>query len=106
LRGWARYWSHIHHFIADTLARDPALRNATRVVRYETLCAEPLPTIAGLLAHCGLAAEPGFLAASAARFHLPTYYRPAFNDDELAVIEEETAAAAGRFAVSADRSVA
>lgn len=106
LRGWARYWSLVHHFIADTLDRDPVLRNAARVVRYETLCAEPRATIAGLLAHCGLAAEPDFLAAAANRFHLPTYYRPAFNDNDLAMIAEETAAAAGRFAESAGRSAA
>lgn len=106
LRGWARYWSQVHHFIADALDQDPALRGAVRVVRYESLCAEPRATLAGLLAHCGLHTDAGLLASSAGRFRLPAYYRPAFSDRELGLIAEETAAAAGRFAESAERSVA
>ncbi|HWA49461.1 MAG TPA: sulfotransferase [Dongiaceae bacterium] len=106
LRGWARYWAQVHHFIADALRHDPALRQAVRVVRYEGLCAEPRANIAGLLAHCGLKAEPAFLDAAARRFHLPGYYRPAFNDRELALIADETGAAAARFTESAERSVA
>lgn len=106
VRGWARYWSLVHHHIADVLDRDPALRDAVRVVRYETLCAEPAATLAGLLTHCGLTAEPDFLAAAADRFRLPGYYRPRFTDLELALIAEETGAAASRFATSADALVA
>jgi hypothetical protein len=106
LRGWARYWSQVHHFIADALDRDPALCRAVRIVRYESLCAEPRATISGLLTHCGLQADPGFLASSSSQFHLPSYYRPAFNDGELELIADETAAAAGRFAESPERSVA
>jgi hypothetical protein len=106
LRGWARYWSQVHHFIADALDRDPALRRAVRIVRYESLCAEPQATISSLLTHCGLMAGTEFLASAASRFRLPTYYRPAFTDRELALIADETSAAVDRFAESAERSVA
>lgn len=106
LRGWARYWSQVHHFIADALDRDQALRGAVQVVRYERLCAEPRAAISSLLTHCGLKVEPGFVELSARRFHLPTYYRPVFNDRELALIADETGSAVARFAESAERSVA
>lgn len=106
LRGWARYWSQVHHFIADALDLDPALRRAVQIVRYENLCAEPRATISALLTHCGLQPTPGFLTSAAGRFRLPTYYRPAFNERELELIADETAAALSRFAESAERSVA
>lgn len=98
LRGWARYWSAAHHHVADVLDGDPALRAATMVVPYETLCADPTATLAGLLAHCGLPADPGFLADAAAGLHPPTYYRPRFSDRELALIAAETSDAAARLA--------
>jgi hypothetical protein len=50
-----------------------------------------------VLSHCGLAADDVFLAQAAERIHFPGYYKPKFNDAELAVIERETAAAARRF---------
>ncbi|HEY3147928.1 MAG TPA: hypothetical protein VGJ75_16345, partial [Dongiaceae bacterium] len=78
------------------------LRRAIHVVRYEQLCAAPCPVLAGLLKHCGLSDNPGFLSRLAARFHQPTYYRPSFKPGELAIIAGETAEAARRFGYDAD----
>jgi hypothetical protein len=97
VRGWARYWSYLHRYIADLLEQDAILRPAVQVVRYEDLCAAPPAVMADLLDHCGLAASPDFLAAAAGRFHAPTYYRPRFSADELAIIADETAETAHRF---------
>lgn len=102
VRGWARYWSQIHHYIADQLARDDALRAMVRIVRYEDLCAEPRAELASLLGHCALPADAAFLAKAAARFHPPTYYRPRFSADELAIIAEETEVVSSRFGYPAE----
>ena len=102
VRGWARYWSQMHGHIADLIDGDAVLRRAIHVVRYEQLCAAPCPVLAGLLKHCGLSDNPGFLSRLAARFHQPTYYRPSFKPGELAIIAGETVEAARRFGYDAD----
>ena len=90
VRGWARYWSHMHRYILELAdARD--LGGVVRLVRYEELCAAPRAVMAGVLEHCGLTADAGFLSAASERLHAPGYYRPSFSDAELAVIAEETA---------------
>jgi len=93
VRAWARYWALLHRHVAETLEGDAGLRQAARLVRFESLCAEPLATIAGLLDHCGLAADGDWLKAAAGSIRFPGYYRPRFTDAELAVIEDETGAA-------------
>jgi hypothetical protein len=97
VRGWARYWSLVHSYIAGVIATEATLRQAIHVLRYEDLCATPRPIMAGLLSHCGLSDRSGFLADAAARFHQPTYYRPDFTPGDIAIIAEETAAAARLF---------
>lgn len=97
VRGWARYWAHLHRYLADLLDGDPELRRAIHVVRFEDLCAEPRGTLSDLLAHCGLAAGPDFIADAADRLHQPTYYRPRFSAAELSIIAAETAETARRF---------
>jgi hypothetical protein len=106
VRGWARYWALVHHYIADLLESDAALRQAICVVRYEELCAEPQVTLTELLSHCGLPAVSAFLSDETGRFHPPTYYRPRFNPGELSIIAEETAEVARRFGYDANSSVA
>ena len=97
VRGWARYWAQIHHYIADLIEQERGLRVAIRIVRYEDLCASPLETLRDMLDHCALPAYEPFLSDAAGRLHQPTYYRPRFSDEDLATIAEETAEAAGRF---------
>ena len=97
VRGWARYWSRLHRYIAELLDHDDALRSAVRVVRYEDLCAAPRTVLAEVLDHCALSAAPGFTAAESGRLHPPRYYQPRFSAEELAVIAEETAETAGQY---------
>jgi hypothetical protein len=97
LRGWARYWSQLHHYIANLMESDEAVRAATLIVRYEDLCAEPHRIMSELLAHCDLPAGAEFLSAAAGQFHQPSYYRPRFSAAELSIIADETSEAARRF---------
>lgn len=95
--GWARYWALAHNHIADRLATDPDLNAAAKVVRYEDLCQSPHEQLRQVFEHCGLAIDGSQLDAMAERIHFPSYYEPGFSDEERAVIERETAAAARRF---------
>lgn len=106
VRGWARYWSLVHNHIAGLISTDAVLRRAIHVVRFEDLCATPRPTLASLLDHCGLPDSSGFLAEAVTRFHQPTYYRPDFKAGEIAMIAEETAAAARLFGYEPDAGMA
>ena len=100
VRGWARYWAQLHHYIADLVERQPA--PAIRIVRYEDLCAAPHATLRGVLDHCALPADGSFLSEAADRLHQPTYYRPRFSAEDLAIIAAETAGAAARFGYHLD----
>ena len=104
VRGWARYWAQLHHYMADLMERRRDLRSAIRIVRYEDQCASPHATLRAVLDHCALPAQESFLAVAADRFHQPTYYKPRFSAEDLAIIAEETAAAASRFGYHVDRS--
>lgn len=106
VRGWARYWSRVHHYIADLIESDPALGRAIRVLRYEALCAEPRATLVDLLSHCQLSADPALVSYAAGRLHLPTYYQPRFSADELSIIAEEASGAARRFGYEPEQSFA
>ncbi|HEV8392040.1 MAG TPA: sulfotransferase [Dongiaceae bacterium] len=106
VRGWARYWSHLHRYLADLLDGDASLRPSVRIVRYEDLCSAPRAIMTELLSHCGLPAGSAFLSEAAGRFHQPTYYRPRFSPGELAIIAEETTETARRFGYETDHVVA
>jgi hypothetical protein len=106
VEGWARYWSHIYGHVADRLAASPPLRAATLVVRYETLCREPQATLRAVLDHCGLAAADDALAELAGRLRFPTYYRPRFTAEELALIDRHTGAVAARLGYPAPAAAA
>jgi len=95
--GWARYWALIHNHIADQLANDPDLNAAAKVIRYEDLCQSPHEQLRQVFEHCGLAIDGAQLDPMAERIHFPSYYEPGFSDDELAIIERETATAARCF---------
>lgn len=97
IEGWARYWSHIHNFLADRLARNPLLKEAARVVRYEDLCRAPGEAMAGILSHCGLPPSDELLETAEKTIRFPAYYRPDFTPRQLDRIETLTADAAARF---------
>lgn len=95
--GWAAYWALLHGYVADLLASDPALAAATRVVRYEALCAAPVATLTDVFEFCGLPAEPAWVESIAADLKAPDYYQPQFTAAERAQIAARTGAVARRF---------
>lgn len=97
VEGWARYWSAIYDHVADVLEADDALRQACLIVRYEALCSEPRGTLAQVFAHSALSLTAEALDDAAADLHAPGYYRPSFDDDELATIHAITGPVAARF---------
>ncbi len=96
VRGWARYWAHLYGWMADRLAEDFALREATITVRFEDLCAKPATAIGSVLSHVALP-DQELCQAAADRVHAPDYYRPTFTPDEDAAIVEETSEVAERY---------
>lgn len=89
VEGWATYWAVLHMHIARVLAADPGVAEAVFVVGYERLCAEPVEMLGAVLEHVGLTPNASVLD-EAATLHLPNYYRPAFDDAELATIARIT----------------
>jgi hypothetical protein len=89
LEGWALYWKDLYGRVADLLSGDEALRRATLVVDYESLCRDPASVMSRVLRHCELRTDDVDLAAEAARtIRAPSYYRPTFSDRQLALIEK------------------
>jgi hypothetical protein len=93
VRGWARYWNQLYDFVANQIHSMPNLREASQIIRFEDLCAEPDKVIGHMLEHCRYEAPAGFVADVAAGIHAPTYYSSKFTADEEAIILEETAEA-------------
>lgn len=97
IEGWARYWAYIYDSVADTLDADPQLSQACMVIRYEELCQQPNEMLTRFYEHCSLEITQADLQQAASRLHFPGYYRPAFSDQELALIERITSPVARRF---------
>lgn len=97
VEGWAHYWAMIYADVADRLDSDPQLAQAALVVRYEDLCGDSRRVLTEFYRHCDLAIDAAALQAAADRLHLPGYYKPAFDDDELALIHEITGPIAARY---------
>ncbi len=97
IRGWARYWSQIHGHLADELDAHPGLRDACLIVRYEDFCQHPGQTIRAVLEHARLAPADPLVAAFSRRVKAPTYYKPAFSEQDTDMIRRETDEAAARF---------
>jgi Sulfotransferase family len=104
VEGWSLYWAQIYGFLADRLVANPALREAALLVRFEEMCREPRETLQRALAHCRLDAPPAWLEDKAAVIRFPSYYRPRFTADELAIIERHTAETALRFGYPASNA--
>ena len=97
VEGWARYWSHVHGFIADRLDANLRLRDAALVVRYEDLCRSPRDVLRAVLEHCRLPGADDLVERAAAGVRFPSYYAPGFTPDELDLIDRHTRATAARF---------
>ncbi|WP_417834905.1 sulfotransferase family protein [Thalassospira xiamenensis] len=95
--GWAHYWTDLHHYIADRMTVNKALKDATLVVRYEDFVADPANQLRRLFDHVDLPDAEPIINEVAPTIHAPTYYRPKFSDDEIDLIRDVTAIAAARF---------
>ncbi len=93
VRGWARYWAMVYGSVAYVLEQDPALREATMILRYEDLCDRPEETMRRMMEHCGLEEDEEIIADYASKLKPPGYYRPDFSEEEAAVIAAESRAA-------------
>jgi hypothetical protein len=97
VRGWARYWDMVHGHLADVLAADAQVRAASLVVHYEELCNAPAETLRAVFKHCELPKAEQVIDRFAPSIRSPDYYQVSFPPEEVAVIREETARAAGRW---------
>jgi hypothetical protein len=88
--GWARYWNRIYAYIADRLENNPQLAEASQLVIFEDLCAEPQRILGTLFEWCGVDASEEFTAHAASRISPPAYYKSRFSDAELFSIARET----------------
>ena len=100
VEGWARYWAYIYGHLADRLAANPALNEASLVVRFEELCRSPHEILDRTLAHCRLDTTPAWLEQRSAAIRFPSYYKPSFASAEVETIERHTADTAARFGYS------
>lgn len=96
IEGWARYWNHIHAYLAGALERNPRLREAALVVHYEDLCRTPRETVRRLFEHCRLPLSDELLERAGQRIRFPTYYEPRFTEQERNLIEQCTHTSAAR----------
>lgn len=90
VRGWAEYWAMIHDYIADVLETNKAVRDATMIVPYKDLCAQPESYAKAISEHTDLAHSDDMLRWASATIKPQTYYKPSFSDDEMAIIESVT----------------
>lgn len=97
VEGWARYWAMVYAEVADRLDTDATLNQAALVIRYEDMCTDSHAVLGRFYEHCGLRIDTAALDAAASRLHLPGYYKPAFDDQEMALIRRITAPVAARF---------
>ncbi|HET7314308.1 sulfotransferase [Salinisphaera sp.] len=97
VEGWARYWALVYGALADQIDADETLEKATQIVRYEPLCTDSPRVLADFYRHCGLTVDAATLDAAGRRLHLPDYYRPAFETDEIETIRRLAGPVAERF---------
>lgn len=91
VRGWALYWADIHQYVAGALSRSPALRAATLVVSYETLCSSPAAMLKKIYEHCDLAVDGSVIDQQAATLSVPDYYTMSLTESDQKIISDETA---------------
>lgn len=97
VRGWARYWNHVYKNLADMLESNADLKKASIVVRYEDFCRHPASTIEAIMNHGAFTNEPEKIDEFCEYISAPNYYNCPFDNEEMAVIHEETKQAAKYF---------
>ena len=89
-RGWARYWAMLHRWLAARLEANAALRRATLLISYESLCARPAEVLAHVYDQCELPAAHSLVQRFAGTIAAPRYYEPHFSREQRTAIAEET----------------
>jgi hypothetical protein len=90
VKGWAAYWASAYSFIADLFEKDKSLAERMLIVDYSDFCKAPAEMLRRIYSHCELEVEEPVLKEQGVRVSAPTYYKPAFSNAEIGVIEEET----------------
>jgi hypothetical protein len=97
VEGSALYYAAVHEYLLDLL-QDDKVREATLLVRFETLLEQPAETFRQILAHTKLPGDEAFVASLAKRIH-PPRYRPDFDEKDLATIRRITGPVAARLGI-------
>ncbi len=87
---WAKYWTDVYTYIANTLESTPELRAVVKVVNYEMLCESSVTTLASIYDHLELDVLPQCLEESSEKLSVPAYYTLPFSDDSVEMIKAET----------------
>lgn len=91
VEGWALYWKDVYGRFADGLESHGALRRATRVVSYESLCGNPAPVMRAVLEHCELPPEgPDLVALARDIIRPPSPHALVFDEAQTAHIRGVT----------------
>ncbi|MCP4002279.1 MAG: sulfotransferase [Gammaproteobacteria bacterium] len=88
--GWSRYWNQIYTYIAERLENNPQLAEASQLVVFEQLCADPSGILSQVFKHCDFDVSEEFTQNAASRISAPGYYKSRFSDAELFSIARET----------------
>lgn len=91
IEGWARYWNDVYAHVAEVLAGDPAVRAATVLVEYESLCRRPAEVMRSVLEHCELAEGGEDLPRLATDMLRPPRGKAPFDAGQRALIDRLTA---------------
>ena len=91
VKAWAKYWRDVHTYLTNLLETNEAVAARTLVVSYEELCSSPKETLGRLYSHVGLMPDTALVEEQQKQLHLPTYYKPDFNESDLKLIKEENA---------------
>lgn len=100
--GYARQWSSSYGSLLEQLQGSPELSDATLLVRYEQLCAEPGETLQRIAEHCRLDAQASLslITTWAGQLAAPGYYQTSFDSHEQQRITAICAATAARLGYS------
>lgn len=92
--GYARQWAMTYGYVAKLLKDNPDLADATLILRYEDLCADPERVLTELFDHARLPQAEEVVGLWAPQISPPKYYSPDLDPKEIEAVREITAQAA------------
>ena len=99
VEGWALYWSSIYEYVYKILQRNPTVKKAALVVRYEDLCDSPSEIIDRIISHTNIDPESFKKVKQhyCSTLHRPTYYKTSYSKSEQDHIINATGEIASKF---------